>query len=539
MSHPDRENRSVLYIGQTSRWETALTHNAELACGVLLGVLIAQAISPVLAFLASMSVMFTVVGIALIERQRLEWALDQVTITWDMPHQVRRGESALVTLTILNPSTISLWGVEIAVRTPEGLSIEVKRHLPARSQGQVSGLLQCVHYGSGHIWGVELRAYDRMKLISAERHLSSTQSVDVIPGTPRLPWGSVDRNVSLSTSTYAQAVYRQRGQDGDFSELRPYQPGDGIRSVAWRSSARRGQLLTRVVERTTERRYLFALDLSAVMRASIGRDTRVDLALDLLFAWMPKLRGEHVGIVGFDHRLLVDLPIAPQSRTQRSLNDLSRYASRPIDHDCAIDTPDELWSRVMFFLEWSGKAIAQQFSDGLLRDLNEPRLTSSILTTNSYRLDFASAYIHHIDLPVSFPVDPLDKISVHDRLRRFCQTIGVTMNPNLPKGPQELTQGLQAVIDYAQKDRATHVVFLSHSQRLSNHKDLRLLNRWSGDKRALSWVQVGTQERTKPRIFRKLNAPMDYIPLEKSTLEDIDSHIYDTGPWRWNTKSTG
>jgi hypothetical protein len=253
---------------------------------------------------------------------------------------------------------------------------------------------------------------------------------------------------------------------------------------------------------------------------------------------MPNLRGEHVGIVGFDHRLLVDLPIAPQSRTQRSLNELSRYASRPIDHDCAIDTPDELWSRVMFFLEWSGKAIAHQISDELLGDLNEPRLTSSILTTNSYRLDFTSAYIHHIDLPAMFPVEPLDKLSAHDRLRRFCQTIGVTMTSNLPRGPQELTQGLQAVIDYAQKERATHVVFLSHSQRLSNHKDLRLLNRWSGDKRALSWVQVGTQERAKPRIFRKLNAPMDYIPLEKSTLEDLDRHTYDTGPWRWNTKST-
>ena len=162
MSYPRHDTRNLLRVVYTSTWETALTHHAELVVGVLLGILIAQAISPVLAFIASMSVMFTVVGIALIERQRIEWALDQVEVVWETPTHISRGDSALITLTFVNPSTITLWGVEIAVRTPEGLSIEVRRDLPAGSQGRISGYLHCMHYGSGHLWGVELRAYDSM-----------------------------------------------------------------------------------------------------------------------------------------------------------------------------------------------------------------------------------------------------------------------------------------------------------------------------------------------------------------------------------------
>ena len=536
MSQSGPEPRGEVHIAYSSSREATLTRNAELVIGVLFGVLIAQAISPVLAFIASLSVMFTVIGIALIERQRLEWALDQVTVNWDIPPQVRRGESALITLELTNAAPLDLWSVEIAVRTPEGLSLEVRRDLPAHSRGKVSGSLRCPHYASGHVWGVELRAYDSMKLVSAERHLSSIQSLEVIPAPPRLPWRSLDLGQSKSISSApSQRVYRRRGQDGDFCELRSYQPGDGMRAIAWRPSARRGQLLTRVVERTAERRYLFALDLSSVMRTSLGPVTRVDLALDLISGWIPQLRGEQVGVIGFDHRVLFDLPIAPQARVQRSLGDLSRYASRPLDHDCAIDTPDELWARVMHYLEWSGQAISHKLSEGLLRDLYETRLTSSLLTQSSYRLDFASAYLHHFNFPHPFPSHPIDELPTHDRLRRFCQIIGVTMTSRSSRTAQELSQGLQEAMRYAQEQRATHLVFLSHTHRLSNHREMRLLTHWAREAGVLSWVQLGADDRGMPKVFHKLNAPIHYRPLYKSALQEIEPPDHDAGPWRWRS----
>ena len=94
---------------------------------------------------------------------------------------------------------------------------------------------------------------------------------------------------------------------------------------------------------------------------------------------------------------------------------------------------------------------------------------SSLLTTNSYRLDFASAYIRQVQLPPELPDTPLDQLTTHDQLRRFCHMIGVTMTPQLPRSPQELSQGLQEVLRYAQQQRATHLVFLSHSHRLSGN----------------------------------------------------------------------
>ena len=274
------------------------------------------------------------------------------------------------------------------------------------------------------------------------------------------------------------------------------------------------------------------------MRAQVGHETRVDLALDLLLNWIPQLRGEQVGVVAFDHRLLMSLPVAPQVKTQRCLFELSNYTSKPLDYDCTIDTPDELWSRVMFFLEWSGRALSSQLSDGFLRDLHDAHLMSSLLTTNSYRLDFASAYIRQVQLPPELPDTPLDQLTTHDQLRRFCHMIGVTMTPQLPRSPQELSQGLQEVLRYAQQQRATHLVFLSHSHRLSSHKELRALSRWAREKGGVSWVQVGSQGHKMPNIFRKVTAPMNYIPLYKSDVEDREFSV-DVGPWQWSETSVG
>jgi uncharacterized protein (DUF58 family) len=64
-------------------------------------------------------------------------------------------------------------------------------------------------------------------------------------------------------------LIRQRGQSLEFREFRPYLPGDDVRHVDWRASARhhrRGELVVRTFEHEVQTRVVISIDTRATMR---------------------------------------------------------------------------------------------------------------------------------------------------------------------------------------------------------------------------------------------------------------------------------
>jgi hypothetical protein len=64
-------------------------------------------------------------------------------------------------------------------------------------------------------------------------------------------------------------LIRQRGQSLEFREFRPYLPGDDIRHVDWRASARyhrRDELVVRTFEHEVQTRVVISIDTRATMR---------------------------------------------------------------------------------------------------------------------------------------------------------------------------------------------------------------------------------------------------------------------------------
>ena len=63
-------------------------------------------------------------------------------------------------------------------------------------------------------------------------------------------------------------LVRQRGQSLEFREFRPYLPGDDIRHVDWRASARHrpGELVVRTFEHEVQTRVVISIDTRATMR---------------------------------------------------------------------------------------------------------------------------------------------------------------------------------------------------------------------------------------------------------------------------------
>jgi len=59
---------------------------------------------------------------------------------------------------------------------------------------------------------------------------------------------------------HGERVSRQRGRGMDFAEVRAYQPGDDVRTIDWRVTARRNKPHTKVFQEEKERPTLVLID---------------------------------------------------------------------------------------------------------------------------------------------------------------------------------------------------------------------------------------------------------------------------------------
>jgi uncharacterized protein (DUF58 family) len=119
--------------------------------------------------------------------------------------------------------------------------------------------------------------------------------------------GALAHGASLARSKRSLALRsggnasRWRGRGVDFRESRIYQPGDEIRHMDWRVTARSGKPHTKLFEEEREQGLLLALDLNPGMRFGTRvRFKSVQAArAAALLAWMAAGAGDRVGALGF------------------------------------------------------------------------------------------------------------------------------------------------------------------------------------------------------------------------------------------------
>lgn len=75
------------------------------------------------------------------------------------------------------------------------------------------------------------------------------------------------------------AVFRGRGLE--FDELRPYTPGDDVRSIDWKSYARSGQAYVRRYREDRDLTVVFVVDVSASQQAGASATTKAELSAEL------------------------------------------------------------------------------------------------------------------------------------------------------------------------------------------------------------------------------------------------------------------
>lgn len=97
-------------------------------------------------------------------------------------------------------------------------------------------------------------------------------------------------------------VTRGRGQGTEFDTLREYVVGDDVRSIDWRASARRADVLVRTWRPERDRRLVCVLDTGRTSAVRVGDEPRLDTAIDaaLLLTALAARAGDRVDLLAAD-----------------------------------------------------------------------------------------------------------------------------------------------------------------------------------------------------------------------------------------------
>ncbi|WNM41013.1 DUF58 domain-containing protein [Micromonospora halotolerans] len=97
-------------------------------------------------------------------------------------------------------------------------------------------------------------------------------------------------------------VTRGRGHGTEFDTLREYVVGDDVRSIDWRASARRSDVLVRTWRPERDRRLVCVLDTGRTSAVRLGDEPRLDTAIDaaLLLTALAARAGDRVDLLAAD-----------------------------------------------------------------------------------------------------------------------------------------------------------------------------------------------------------------------------------------------
>lgn len=223
--------------------------------------------------------------------------------------QIRLGERATVTLRVSNrgsrlvraeirdawvPSAGALGGYAQRVDLPPGAAADLPRELLPTRRGDRSAVRVSIRsYGPMRL------AYRQYPVRLAERHTPPWTVRVLPPFTSRvfLP----EKLARLRVLDGVQAI-RGRGSGTEFDTLREYVVGDDVRSIDWRASARRSDVVVRTWRPERDRRVLCVIDTGRTSATRIGNSPRLDWTIDaaLLLATLAHHAGDRVDLLAID-----------------------------------------------------------------------------------------------------------------------------------------------------------------------------------------------------------------------------------------------
>ena len=276
---------------------------ALVGAGVV-GLLVAGGVTPWLALVAVNAVLLLVLVTDAVSASTPR----NLVLVRSGDRKVRLGQVANVQLAVTNTGRRRWRGhlrdawAPTAHATIDGLTDRAVLDLPAGDTVRIDVAVQPSRRGDRPTDRVTLRSLGPLGLAGRQRSVEVDWSVRTLPpfsSRRHLP----SRLARLRDMDGRQAI-AVRAQGTEFDSLREYVPGDDVRSIDWRATARAADVMVRTWRPERDRRVVMVLDTGRTSAVRIGDETRLDILIDagLLLAALAGRAGDRVDLVAHDRR---------------------------------------------------------------------------------------------------------------------------------------------------------------------------------------------------------------------------------------------
>ncbi|MSP71648.1 MAG: DUF58 domain-containing protein [Myxococcales bacterium] len=280
------------------------------------------------------------------------WGLS-CRVSEETPLSVPRGLDFTLNLRLSPSASWPVRDLELAATTSMAGALvhTVGVVLQRQAVGEIGLPMRLPRAGLAHVHGVGLRASDSLGLFVTARWVPLEQTLLSVP--KRLGPSQTNlilRAIGAVKDREGRHLERQTGSGLELRELREYVPGDALRSVAWKATARRQRPLVRAFEDETLRRIQVLVDMSPSMRFGPPGGTPLDTAVDLIASLAAAAQPDFVGLTVYDHRVFAHLkPDVGRFHVQRLTQQLLDLF-RVVDEDLTCIADAELGAVVGNFL---------------------------------------------------------------------------------------------------------------------------------------------------------------------------------------------
>ncbi|MEP6478874.1 MAG: DUF58 domain-containing protein, partial [Rhodoglobus sp.] len=228
-----------------------------------------------------------------------------VALSRELPERIRLGETTESRLLLTNAGTRTVRGVVRDGWQPSAGAHPTRARIdiPARERRAIVTQLTPFRRGERRAEHVTIRSYGPLRIVARQATIRLGGSVKVLPpfnSRKHLP----SRLARLRELDGATSVL-VRGQGTEFDSLRDYVRGDDVRSIDWRATARRRDVVVRTWRPERDRRVVIVIDSGRTSAARIANEPRIDTAFEsaLLLAALATRAGDRIDLVIFDRRV--------------------------------------------------------------------------------------------------------------------------------------------------------------------------------------------------------------------------------------------
>ncbi len=198
-----------------------------------------------------------------------------------LPDRLRPGTSGSVRLLLTNTGALPTRPVEVSEQATTDLTAGVRCLLPPLRPGATAVVgypLTATRRGRFLIGPPAIRVADPFGLWEDNRTIDSRTEVMVVPVV--VPLTGMPSAVGSRSAASGSAMSGTTGGDPDVG-IRHYNPGDDIRTIHWRASARHDELMVRLTEPVSHGGTTVVLDHRAAAHRGIGPESSLETAVTL------------------------------------------------------------------------------------------------------------------------------------------------------------------------------------------------------------------------------------------------------------------